>query len=85
MTMLAEGPPVAPGEHVLRIPSADGDTPITWTPGVPVETDAARGAFDKMKGAGYAAYRVDGDERTQVREFDETAGKIVMMPPLQGG
>ncbi len=94
MTVLDERPAETPVEiagepvrHVLRTMSRDGDTPIHWTPGVRVEEDAARAAFDAMKAKGYAAYRSDGGERGDeiIRRFDPTAGEIVMVPPLQGG
>jgi len=75
----------APDVHTLRIVDRTGDTPIHWTPGVAVETKAARKSFDKMKKAGYLAYKVDGEDRTQLHEFDETAGQVVMTPPLVGG
>ena len=94
MTVLDERPAETPVEttesprrSVLRTLSRDGDTPIHWTPGVAVEEDAARAAFNAMKGKGYAAYRSDGGERGDeiIRRFDPEAGEIVMVPPLQGG
>jgi len=92
MTVLAERPTETPVEihgeparSVLRTMSHRGDVPVHWTPGVAVEENAARAAFDAMKAKGYAAYQVDGEDREIIRRFDPEAGEIVMVPPTAGG
>lgn len=74
-----------PERSVLRTMSRVGDVPVHWTPGVRVEEDAARAAFDAMKAKGYAAYKVDGEDREIIRRFDPEAGEIVMVPATAGG
>ena len=81
--------PVPPGLSVLIIPRWDeGDTRLEWAPDKPKEIEAARAAFIKLKAEGYQAYRIDpksGEKGEKIKEFDEKAQKIVMIPPFAGG
>jgi len=76
-------------KSVLHIMSKEGDTRIMWDPRIPAEVTAAKAAFDAAKKGGMLAYAVDpdtGDKTgTVIRDFDETAGKIIMAPQLVGG
>jgi len=76
-------------EHVLHITDSTGDTRVMWDPRNTDEVAAARAAFDSAKGRGMMGFAVDphSGERTgeQIREFDETAGKIIMVRQLAGG
>ncbi len=76
-------------KNTLHIMSKEGDTRIMWDPRVPAEVTAAKAAFDAAKKGGMLAYTVDpdtGDKTgTVIRDFDETAGKIIMAPQLVGG
>jgi hypothetical protein len=76
-------------KNTLHIMSKEGDTRIMWDPRIPAEVTAAKAAFDAAKQGGMLAYTVDpntGDKTgTVIREFDETAGKIIMAPQLVGG
>jgi hypothetical protein len=68
--------------------SQEGDTKITWDSAVPAEVEAARATFDALREKGYLAYRTQKDadkSGVQIRTFDPTAEKIVMVPALQGG
>jgi hypothetical protein len=80
----AVAPEVARGElHVLN---RTGDTTLTWDPANDTEVTAARQMFDKMRGNGYAAYRMENEARGElIREFDKSAAHIVMSPQIIGG
>lgn len=72
----------------LRIMDKSGDTRVTWTVGNEIEESIARSSFDAFHEKGYLAYRLDTAARgrgTQMREFDPSAGTIIMAPPLAGG
>ena len=74
-------------EHVMKVLDHTGDTRTIWDPTVQAEVDAARAQFETLRGKGYMAYRVnnEGGEAEQIREFDSTAGRIILRPQLVGG
>jgi hypothetical protein len=69
----------------LNILDHTGDTELTWDHDRDVEVRAAREMFASLKKKGYLAYRVHGDDREVIREFDPAAERIVMSPQLVGG
>lgn len=72
----------------LHITDEKGDTRLMWDPAVPDEVDTARAAFKAAKKKGMLAYAVNeegGRTGEVIREFDETAGKIIMIRQTQGG
>lgn len=74
--------------HSMRIMHADhGDIEIDWDPGKPDEVEHAQQSFEKWKGKGYWAYRLEGDgSRGEViRDFDPSARTMVLAPRSQGG
>jgi hypothetical protein len=86
MTILDDTPTTAPPTGRLRIMDRSGDAAFSWGVGNVAEETVAREAFDRYRGKGYLAYRVEGDGRGEVmREFDPTAGEVVMSPQLVGG
>lgn len=65
-----------------------GDTRVMWDPDNADEVEAARAAFDKLRGEKkFVAYKVaePGDKGEVIREFDPQAGKIILAPPMVGG
>lgn len=76
-------------QSMLHITDPSGDTRILWDPRNAGEVATAKAAFDAAKAQGMMAYSVDpnsGEKTgTVIREFDETAGKIIMTPQLVGG
>ena len=64
-----------------------GDTRTIFDPNNPVEVEAARETFKTLKKKGYIAYSVkkDGDKGEVMDEFDATAGKSILAPPMRGG
>ncbi len=77
----------AAADGELAVMGMEGDIKSIWDPAVPDEVENARSTFDRMRKKGYLAFSVNaaGDKGEQIREFDPAAGKIIMVPPLQGG
>lgn len=74
---------------VLIIPSHDtGHAKYEWDVGSTTDTAEARAHFNAMRKKGYTAYRVDpksGDKGEIIKEFDPSAGQIIMIPAFAGG
>lgn len=85
MTSTLEEAPVRVG--LLQVLDHTGDSRQTWNPESQIEVDAAKKTFEKLKKRGYLAYTVeeDGSRGEVIRDFDPTAGKIIMAPQLVGG
>lgn len=64
-----------------------GDTHLMWDANNDDEVGAMRATFDKLRKKGYLAFAVKakGEKGKQVTEFDPTAAKLIMAPPMQGG
>lgn len=64
-----------------------GDTKLIWDPEKAEEVEHARKTFSEMKKKGYLAYRVNrkGDQGEVMKDFDETAEKMIMAPATVGG
>jgi hypothetical protein len=64
-----------------------GDLKVIWDPENENEISAAREQFDSLRKKGYMAYTVGerGRKGTQIREFDPSAEKMILAPPLVGG
>lgn len=71
----------------LVILDQTGDTKVIWDKGNQDEVDAARSTFSDLKKKGYMAYSVkeDGDKKKIIHEFDPSAEKLILTPPLRGG
>ncbi len=71
----------------LAVMGMEGDIKSIWDPAVPDEVENARATFDRMRKKNYLAFKVNaaGEKGEQIREFDPEAGKIIMVPQLQGG
>jgi hypothetical protein len=65
----------------------EGDVKQMWDPTKPDEVAAARQMFNDLKAKGYRAYRTNdkGDQGEAMREFDPHAGRVILVPPMQGG
>lgn len=75
-------------DGVLIIPDRTGDAKLMWNRGNPDEIAVARAAFDTALGRGSMIYKAVGKEGTrgeQVRQFDETAERLIVVPQLVGG
>lgn len=70
--------------HIIQL-NERGDSEFGWDPSSDTETAAARQHFASLRGQGMLMYRVDGDSRDELKEFDPTAARIVAVPASQGG
>ena len=59
-----------------------GDTRLQWDRNNRDEVLAAKSRFAELKQKGFAAYN---ERRELLHDFDETAERIVMVPPMVGG
>ncbi len=76
----------ADGRGEMSVMGKEGDTKFTWNAKDPKEVEAAKATWDLYKGKGFAAFRMKRSNKgDQMREFDPTAGRILFVPPMQGG
>jgi hypothetical protein len=77
------------GKHAMAIMGKPGDTKVIWDPDSPDEVNAVRTQFDALvRTKRYKAFRVDGkygERGEQMDQFDPEAGRIIFVPPMQGG
>lgn len=75
------------GDCEIAVMGKEGDVKTIWNPHNTEEVENARASYDRLKAKGYLAFRVDakGEKGEQMTDFDPTAGKILMVPPFQGG
>lgn len=64
-----------------------GDTKIIWDADNEDEVGAAQDTFTKLIKRGFKAFSVkrDGGQGREVKEFDATAEKLIMIPQMAGG
>jgi hypothetical protein len=64
-----------------------GDLKTIWNPDVADEVEAARAQFTSLRAKGFHAFAVrkNGEPGSAISEFDPAAGKIIMVPQMQGG
>ena len=78
-------------KHIMQIQGRRGDEPVVWDVEVKEEVDAAKEKFSELLLGGHLAFSVNpkGDPRGMqgelIREFDQDAERILMVPPLAGG
>lgn len=71
----------------LATMNSTGDTKLYWSVGAPAEVEAARETFNKLRGKGYLAFRMQpgGTQGAQITEFDPGAEQIILAPAMRGG
>lgn len=71
----------------MAVMDATGDTKIIWDSDVPDEVESAREQFNKLRKKGFIAYKVKkgGEKGEVITEFDASAEKLILSPPLRGG
>lgn len=71
----------------LRQMDKSGDTKLMWSAENADEVASAKRTFDELKKKNFLAYSVKkrGGMGEQIREFDPSAEKIIMAPPMAGG
>lgn len=74
---------------VMLVPKWDeGHAEFKWDKKNAQDVEDARQYFIKKKAEGYLAYRIDpktGDKGEVLKEFDPSAERIILLPPLKGG
>jgi len=70
-----------------RIIDETGDTKLIWDEDKEDEVENAEETFDKLKKKGYKAFRVDkkGEQAGEMKKFDPSAEKLIMVPAMQAG
>jgi hypothetical protein len=80
--------------HFMNIMDVTGHTVVRWDPNDKVSVSDAEEKFDEMIGRGYTAFAITMVEENgitveekgnRITTFDPKAGKIMMIPHLQGG
>lgn len=77
-----------PGQLMISVLSGYGDLKKVWNAANQDEVEDARRSFNHLvKEKKYAAFKVTaaGDKGEQIREFDPSAGKMILVPPVAGG
>ena len=75
-------------DGVLQRLDHQGDTRIMWDRRNADEVAIAKASFDaamERRALVYKAEGKDGNRGAQVREFDETAERLIVVPALVGG
>lgn len=77
------------GERInqMRVMDKSGDTRVIWDPDNEDEVAQARKTFDDLRSKRFVAFRVGegGRKGEQIREFDASAEKLILAPPMAGG
>ena len=76
------------GKSVIEIMDPTGDTKLIWDSENEHEVANAKRTFEDLRAKGFLAYSVKGkrgEKGEVIREFDETAERIILAPPMQGG
>ena len=76
------------GKLVFECMDTSGDKKSMWDPTVNLEVEEARREFEKYtKEHKYKAFRVNasGEKGEPMMAFEPGAGRVIFVPPLQGG
>lgn len=68
--------------------ATSGDQKFIWDPDSEVEVEVVETAFKKLLKEGFKIFRVGKDHLETggaLRSFPRTAGKLIAIPPLEGG
>jgi hypothetical protein len=72
----------------MAVLNHEGDTTVEWDPQNEAEVAAARGMWEQLVGRKrYSAFELDEDDERggRVHSFDPALGRVVLVPPMQGG
>ena len=80
---------LAEGKTVWERMGVEGDVKSIWDPNKADEVEAKRREFEYLtKEKKYRAYRVtgtNGDRGEPMDTFEAAAGRVLFVPPMQGG
>lgn len=80
--------------NVMEVMDRNGHTTVTWDPRDPASCNDAKREFDRLIREGYSAFAMETVSENgviveemgeRVNTFDPQAGKLMMVPHLQGG
>ena len=80
--------------HQMEILNKEGHTTVTWNPEDAASVRDARREFNALKRQGYQGFRMNvvsengvvvEEQGQRIDNFDETAGKVMMVPQRRGG
>jgi len=71
----------------MNIMGDKGDIRVEWDPDVEEEVKAAEKQFNELTKKKWMAFRMydDGKKGERLEEFDKTAERILLVPPMVGG
>ena len=71
----------------MRFLSEEGDSKIMWDADNEAEVEGAEAQFDLLIDKGYKAFKVkkDGEAGVEIKKFNPALGKIILVPPIEGG
>lgn len=84
----SEDTQLGPNQGIIHTLDNTGDARLIWDRTRPVEVEAARALFDKLKGEQYTAYIAEGSKGEKgeiIKKFDPDAERIIMVPRMVGG
>ena len=79
---------------VMEVMDPTGHTTVTWNPDDQTSVADAQREFDRLRRNGYSAFRLDVTHENGcvteqkgelINRFDPQAGKVMMVPQLEGG
>jgi len=78
------------GRNAFAVMGQAGDTKTIWDPNNPDEVEVAKASFDKLVASKrFRAFRVSDEDPHKKGErmetFDPKAGRVIFIPPVQGG
>jgi hypothetical protein len=73
--------------HEIIVLDLSGDSKIMWDPDNEKEVEAAREQYDLLVKKGFNMFRVDkkGEKKGPIKSFEESAARIIAVPPIMGG
>jgi len=79
--------PDRPRTLVIAFPTQLGDTKIVWNKDSDVEVKNAKRTFEDLRKEGFKAYAADkdGSQGKEIKEWDPTVERMVMVPRIQQG
>lgn len=75
-------------DHLMETMGPEGDTKTIWDPSNQDEVDNARRTYENLVDKGYRPFYAIGKNGAQgepMDKFDPEAGRLILIPPLQGG
>ena len=81
-------------QHLMHVMDPTGHTTVTWNPEDAASVRAARTEFNRLRCEGYSCFRMNvilengvlvEEKGDRLDTFDQTVGRLMMVPQLVGG